>query len=93
MHQVSLTFEDEDVPPSRNIWWSRAILLKVSLTFTFMHWVILTFEDADTPNRAIWWSRALLHQVSLTFTFMHQVSLTFDDADVHSRMQLRRQWT
>ena len=31
-----------DVPPSRGIWWSRAVLCKVSLTFTFMHLVGLT---------------------------------------------------
>ena len=60
-----------------------AVLHMVSLTFTFMHQVILTFEDADVPpvqasggqeqNYAIWWSRALLHQVNLPFTFMHRV--------------------
>ena len=38
-----------DVPPSRGIWWSRAVLCKVSLTFTCMHPVTLTFEDADVP--------------------------------------------
>ena len=32
-----------DVPTSRGIWWSRAVLHKVSLTFTVMHKVSLTF--------------------------------------------------
>ena len=63
----------------------RAILCKVSYTFTFIHHITLTFEDADVPpDTAIWWSRAKLHKVTLTFTFMHQVILTFEDAYVNS---------
>ena len=61
----------------------RAVLHKVSLTFTFMYQVTLTIEDADVPpSTGIWWSRADLHKVTITFTFMHQVFLTFEDADI-----------
>ena len=87
LHQVSLTFCKCRCTPGTGIWWSRVELCKVTLTFAFMHQVVLSFEDADIPpphHRAVCWSRALLHQVSLTFTFMHQIGLTFEDADVHS---------
>ena len=55
IHQVTLTFEDADVPPSTAIWWSRAELHKVTLTFTFMHQVVLTFEDADVHSAEFNW--------------------------------------
>ena len=72
-----------DVPPGRGIWWSRAVLCKVSLTF--QSWIRLAwlFEDADVPfTRGIWWSRGVIHKVSLIFIVIHQISWHFVDADI-----------
>ena len=63
----------------------RVVQDKVSLTFTFMHQVTLTFEAADvppTPQYRHLVVKSRLHKVTLTFTLMHQVVLTFEDADI-----------
>ena len=44
-----------DVPPGRAICWSKALLCQVILTFTFMHQVDLTFEDADVHSAECNW--------------------------------------
>ena len=64
-------------PPSRGIWWSRAVLVKVILTFWRMQLRMQWTVRCSPLRRGIWWSRAVLHKVSLTYTVMHQVSLTF----------------
>ena len=57
-----------DIPSGRGIWWPRTILCKVSLTFTVMHKVSLTFWGCrHTPSRYIWWPRAVLLKIILTF--------------------------
>ena len=76
MHQVNLTFLACRHMPSTGIWWPRAVLPKVILTFCRMQ-LRMQWTVRHIPITCIWWSRAVLHKVSLTFTVMHQVGLTF----------------
>ena len=75
-------------PPGRGIWWSNAVLCKVSLTFTVMHKVSLTFWGAAmrrcrcTPSRGIWWPRAVLCKVILTCKSQTQNEFKIADGDV-----------
>ena len=65
--QMSFLHLDQMYPPSRGIWWPRAVLHQVSLTFG----KALGQGDIQSdvpPSRGIWWQRAVLHWVSLTFT-------------------------
>ena len=72
----------------------RAVVCKVSLTFTFMHQVTLTFEDADVPpNTGIWGQE--WNYIRSPWHYIHASGRPdiWGCRCIFCRMQLRRQWT
>ena len=86
-----------DVPPSRGIWWPRAVLHQVSLTCAVRCTQGLVHLSSDIhPSRGIWWPRAVLHQVNLTCAVRHTQGLVHLSSHVPpsepSRPVLRSCW-
>ena len=69
----SQAYPGQMYPPATGIWWPRAVLCQVSLTFAIRHTQV---RCTPSPTRGIWWPRAVLHQVGLTVRVRCKVGLT-----------------